>query len=130
VEGNIKDIEALNQITESIIGCAIEVHKVLGPGLLESSYERALCHEFDLHNIHFEKQVKIPILYKQISLGDYKIDMIVENEIIAELKAVDRFDKIFEAQLLAYLKITNKKLGLLINFNVHTLKDGIRRIIN
>ena len=124
------NLDALNEITEKIIGCAIEVHKELGPGLLESSYERALCFELDTNGIGFEKQKKVPVLYKTISVGDYKLDLLVENEIIVELKAVDRFDKMFEAQLLAYLKLTRKKIGLLINFNALTLKDGIRRIIN
>jgi GxxExxY protein len=124
-----KDIEFLNIITERIIGCAIEVHQILGPGLLESIYEKALCHEFDLNNIQYQKQVSIPVNYKQKLLGDCRIDLIVENEIIVELKAVDRMEALFEAQLLSYLKITEKKIGLLINFNVPVLKNGVKRMI-
>lgn len=127
-ESKNSNFEILNNITDRIIGCSIEVHKILGPGLLESTYENALCYEFKINNINFQQQVKIPIIYKGISLGDYRIDLLVEDKIIVELKAIDRNDKIFEAQLLTYLKVTNKKLGLLINFNVPVLKNGIKRI--
>ena len=106
----VSDLESLNEITEKIIGCAIEVHRNLGPGLLESIYE-------------------IPILYKGLSLGNYRLDLLIEDSIIVELKAVDRIEAVFEAQLLTYLKITNKQLGLLINFNQPLLKNGIKRII-
>lgn len=123
------DIDYLNVITREIISCAIEVHKILGPGLLESLYEKALCYEFDIKKIAYQSQVLVPVIYKQEIIGEYRIDLLVEDEIIVELKAVDRFEKVFEAQLLSYLKITSKKLGLLINFNVPVLKDGIKRII-
>lgn len=122
-------IEDLNIITEKIIGCAIEVHKNLGPGLLESIYERALCYEFDENNIRYENQVLAPINYKGHQLGEYRIDLLVENEIIVELKAVDRMDPVFEAQVLSYLRVTGKRLGLLINFNVPVLRNGLKRII-
>ncbi len=122
-------IESLNEITEKIIGCAIEVHRNLGPGLLESIYENALCFELNQINVKYEKQLKIPIVYKGLSLGEYRLDILVENEIIVEIKAVDRYDRVFEAQMLTYLKVTGKKLGLLINFNVPVLKNGIKRII-
>jgi len=122
-------IEELNSITERIIGCAIEVHKHLGPGLLESIYESALCFELSDNGLVYENQLLIPVTYKGRNLGDYRIDILVENEIIVELKAVDRYDLLFEAQLLTYLKVTKKKLGLLINFNVPLLKNGIKRII-
>lgn len=124
-----KDIKELNFLTEKIIGCSIEVHKYLGPGLLESIYEKALCYELNENKIKYEQQIGIPILYKGLNLGDYRIDLLIENEIIIELKAVDKIDPVFEAQLLTYLKITGKKLGLLINFNVPVLKNGIKRII-
>ena len=122
-------IESLNEITEKITGCAIEVHRNLGPGLLESIYENALCFELNQINVKYEKQLKIPIVYKGLSLGEYRLDILVENEIIVEIKAVDRYDRVFEAQMLTYLKVTGKKLGLLINFNVPVLKNGIKRII-
>jgi GxxExxY protein len=122
-------IESLNEITEKIIGCAIEVHRNLGPGLLESIYEKALCFELNQINVKYEKQLKIPIVYKGLSLGEYRLDIPVENEIIVEIKAVDRYDPVFEAQMLTYLKVTGKKLGLLMNFNVPVLKNGIKRII-
>jgi len=123
------NLEFLNKVTAKIISCAIEVHRVLGPGLLESVYEKALCYEFDLKNIQYQNQVFVPVIYKQKSVGDFRIDLLVENEVIVELKAVDRIEAVFKAQLLSYLKVTSKKLGLLINFNVPVLKDGIKRII-
>jgi len=122
-------MEQLNSITEKIIGCAIEVHKNLGPGLLESIYEKAICCEFDLRGIKYESQVMIPIIYKGKQLGEHRLDLLVENEIIVELKAVERHEPVFEAQLLSYLKLTEKHLGLLVNFNVPVLKSGIKRII-
>lgn len=125
----MKDMERLNKITEKIIGCAIEVHRILGPGLLESIYESALCYEFDENNIKYARQQAVPILYKERELGECRLDLLVENEIIVELKAVDRMEPLFKAQLLTYLRITGKKLGLLINFNVPVLKKGIKRII-
>jgi len=125
----MKDIECLNKITEKIIGCAIEVHRILGPGLLESIYESALCYEFDESNIKYTRQQSVPILYKGHELGECRLDLLVWDEIIVELKAVDRIEPLFEAQLLTYLRITGKKLGLLLNFNVPVLKKGIKRII-
>jgi GxxExxY protein len=122
-------MDDLNAISEKIIGCAIEVHKNLGPGLLESVYEKAMCFEIGSNGMKFQNQVTIPIIYKGTILGEHRIDMIVENEIITEFKAVDRLDPVFKAQLLSYLRLTNKKLGLLINFNVPYLRDGIQRVI-
>lgn len=119
----------LNEITERIISCAIEVHRNLGPGLLESVYDKAMCHEIALRGMRFRNQVAVPILYKGTVLGEHRIDLIVEDEIIVELKAVDRMDPVFKAQILSYLRMTNKNLGLLINFNVPYLKDGIQRVI-
>ena len=122
-------MDELNAITEKIIGCAIEVHRNLGPGLLESVYDKALCYEIGANGIEYQNQVIIPIVYKGITLGEHRIDLIVENKVIVELKAVDRIDPVFRAQVLSYLKMTNKQLGLLINFNVPYLRDGIQRII-
>jgi len=121
--------EALNLLTEKIIGSAIEVHKQLGPGLLESVYEEALCCELRERGVNFEKQVVVPIIYKENVIGKCRLDLLVEGEVIIELKAVDRIEPLFEAQVLTYLKITGKRLGLLINFNSTVLKNGIKRII-
>ncbi|HEY4745502.1 MAG TPA: GxxExxY protein [Desulfuromonadaceae bacterium] len=118
-----------SELTEKIIGCAIEVHRNLGPGLLESVYERALCHEFNERGMHYECQKIIPIDYKGTNLGEFRLDLLVEEKIIVELKAVERDEPVFKAQLLSYLKLTGKQLGLLINFNVPLLKDGITRVI-
>ena len=116
-------------LTEKIIGCAIEVHKTLGPGLLESTYESALAVELRLAGLNFERQLIVPISYKGQPVGDYRLDLIVEKSVIVEIKSVDRFDSIFEAQLLAYMKITGIKRGLLLNFNSRLLKDGIKRLV-
>ncbi len=122
----MKDIDKL---TESIIGCAIEVHRHLGPGLLEAAYEAALCIEIELAGLKYQRQVSIPALYKERTIGEYRIDLVVEDAVIVEIKSVDRFDPVFEAQVLTYLKVTGKKIGLLINFNSRFLKDGIKRFI-
>ncbi len=124
-----KEIKELNEITKKIIGCCIEVHKHPGPGLLESIYESALCVEFDLNNIIYQKQLTIPVEYKNHNIGETRLDLLVEEEIIVELKATDNLSQIYNAQLLSYLKMANKELGLLINFNSAPLKDGIKRII-
>lgn len=118
-----------NEITEKIIGCAIEVHRNLGPGLLESIYEKALCYELESNKILFKNQVVVPVNYKNICLGEFRLDLVVEDLVIVELKAVERHDPVFKAQLLSYMKLTDKKLGLLINFNVPLLKEGITRVI-
>ena len=117
------------EITNSIISCAIEVHSALGPGLLENIYEEALSHEFTLRKIIYERQKKISLKYKGKDIGMHRIDYLVENEVILELKAVETMNKIYEAQLLTYLKAMNTRVGLLINFNVERLKDGIKRLI-
>ena len=122
-------MEDLNKLTEKIIGCAIEVHKNLGPGLLESIYEKALCVEFDLNDISYKNQVLIPINYKEHLLGEFRLDLLVEDLIILEIKAVEKMTPLYEAQLLSYLKLFEKKLGLLMNFNSPVLKDGIKRLI-
>jgi len=117
-------------ITKVIIGCAIDVHKELGPGLLESAYEECLYYELQKAGLIVEKQKAIPVVYKEIKLDcGYRADIIVENKIVIELKTVDEFNPVHEAQILTYLKFADKKLGLLINFNVLRLKDGIKRYI-
>lgn len=120
----------LNQVTEQIIGAAIEVHRALGPGLLESAYEECLGHELSLRGIAFERQRALPVEYKGVKLDcGYRLDLLVGSAVVVELKAVSAIEPIHEAQLLTYLKLGGWKLGLLINFNVPILKDGIRRRI-
>lgn len=120
----------LDKITEQIIGAAIEVHKALGPGLLESAYEECLCCELSLRGIQFERQRPLPVQYKGTKLDcGYRIDLLVVGTVVVEIKAVEMIAPIHEAQLLTYLKLGHWKLGLLINFNVPILKNGIRRQI-
>lgn len=121
------DDKTLNTLTERIIGCAIEVHRNLGPGLLEAVYEAALAVEFELAGLEFRRQVSFPIVYKGRQIGEHRLDLLVAETIIVELKSVERFDPIFEAQILSYLKLTGKPLGLLINFNNRLLKQGVKR---
>ena len=121
----------INELTGKVIGAAIEVHKILGPGLLESAYEECLSYELALRKIAFSRQSELPIEYKGIKLDcGYRLDLLVEDKLIVELKACESIEKIHEAQLLTYLKLADVPLGLLINFNVPILKDGIKRIIN
>ena len=116
--------------TAPIIGAAIEVHRALGPGLLESAYEECLCHELHLGGLSFERQVDLPVAYKGLHLScGYKIDVIVRQEVVLELKAVEALLPVHEAQLLTYLKLSGKHIGLLINFNTPVLTRGIRRIV-
>ena len=118
----------INQITEKIIGCAIEVHKNLGPGLLESAYEECLIFELRNAGLVAERQIAVPLIYKEIKLEcGYRIDILVENRVIIELKSIDAIAPIHEAQILTYMKFSSKKIGLLINFNVTLLKNGIKR---
>lgn len=119
----------LKDVTERIISCAIEIHSTLGPGLLESIYEEALEQELKLRDILYEKQKEINLIYKGKAIGKHRIDYLIENKVIVELKAVETMNKIYEAQLLTYLKAMDKKVGLLINFNVERLKEGIKRLI-
>ena len=119
----------MKEVTERIIACALEVHSTLGPGLLESVYEEALAHEFTLRGVSYEKQKEINLKFKGKEIGKHRIDFLVENGVVLELKAVESMHKIFEAQILTYLRATNKRVGLLINFNVERLKDGIKRLI-
>lgn len=117
------------EITGEIISCAIEVHSTLGPGLLESVYEEALAHEFELRGVLYKRQKEINLSYKNRDVGKHRIDFLVEGEVILELKAVELIHPIYEAQLLTYLRATDKRVGLLINFNVNLLKRGIKRLI-
>ena len=102
---------------------------MLGPGLLEQTYEAALCVELEDHGLRFHRQLTIPVVYKGRNIGEYRLDLLVEDTVVLEIKSVDRFDPVFEAQLLTYLKVTGKRVGLLLNFNSHLLKDGIKRIV-
>ena len=124
-------LEDLNVISGKILDSAIEIHKQLGPGLLESVYEACLCKEFDIRKIKYRRQVPVPIFYKGDKVNsDLKIDVLVENEIIIELKSVETVIPVYKSQLLSYLRLAHKRLGLLINFNVSKLLDGYSRIIN
>ena len=117
-------------LSKKIIGAAIEVHKRLGPGMLESAYEECLCYELKLKNLNFERQVSVPIIYKEIKLEcGYRMDVLVENKIVLELKSIECFNPVHEAQILTYMRFAEKRLGLLINFNVTKLIDGLKRYI-
>lgn len=118
----------INKITEIIIGCAIEVHRALGPGLLESAYEECLAYELQLAGLRVERQKAVPVIYKEKKLDcGYRMDLLVENQVVLELKTVDALCPVHEAQVLTYLKFAKKEIGLLINFNVTVLKNGIKR---
>ena len=118
------------QLTEQIIGAAIEVHRYWGPGLYEEIYEKSLCHELTLRGVRFQNQVRLPLLYKGERVGDdLKLDVIVGDKVVVELKVVTEFAPIHEAQLLTYMKLTKCRVGLLINFYVPVLKDGIKRFV-
>ncbi len=120
--------EELNSLTDQIIGAAIEVHRELGPGLLESAYEACLFHELAARGLVVQSQKELPIRYKNLIVEcGFRIDLLIEEKVIVEVKTVDRIHPVHEAQLLTYLKLTGCKVGLLINFNVTLLKDGIRR---
>jgi GxxExxY protein len=121
----------MDELSGEVIGAAIEIHRALGPGLLESAYEECLCHELQLRNLRFERQVALPVHYKTVRLDcGYRLDVVVENRLIIELKTVEKLLPIHDAQLLTYLKMTGLKTGLLINFNVAILKEGLKRISN
>ena len=117
-------------LTAAVIGAAIEVHRLLGPGLLESVYQKCLCHELKLREFAFEPQVKLPIVYKGMELdAEFVMDILVPGRLVVELKAVERMHPVHEAQLITYLKLSGIHVGLLINFNVPVLKDGIKRLV-
>ena len=124
-------MKTLNELSYKVIGCALEVYKTLGPGLLETAYEKALLHELNLRGIPAKSQVKIEMDYKGVNLGEgLRLDLLVDDKLIIELKSVDELKPVHSNQLQTYLKLTHRKLGLLINFNVNDLMDGVRRVIN
>ena len=119
-----------DELSNQVIGCAIEVHRALGPGLLESTYEKCLVHELGLHNIQCESQHPLPVQYKGVELDcGYRVDILVNNALILELKSVDHLTAVHEAQILTYMKLAHIDVGLLMNFNVTRLKDGLRRFV-
>jgi len=119
-----------DKLTEQIIGAAIEVHKHWGPGLYEEIYEKSMCVELRLRNISFENQLSLPLIYKGERVGnDLRLDFVVQHKVVVELKAVTQLEAIHEAQLLTYMKLTNCRVGLLINFNVPTIKQGLKRMV-
>jgi len=126
------DAKRLNDLSEQIIGAAIDMHRALAPGLLESPYEECLCHEFEKLGLKFERQRPLPLVYGDVKLAcAYRLDLLVEDSIIVEVKSVAKIDRVHEAQLISYLKISGKRLGLLLNFNVRNLsRDGIVRKVN
>ena len=120
-----------NDLSKLIIGAAIEVHRALGPGLLESAYEECLCFELSQLDLSFERQVPLPVRYKSVNLdGGYRLDVVVEKCVVIELKTVEALAAIHDAQLLTYLKISQLRLGILLNFNSPTLKEGLKPIVN
>ncbi len=126
----IVDERVPDPLTGHVIGLAIEVHRVLGPGLLESAYEECLCYEFAQNGIAFRRQVPLPVTYKEVRLDcGYRMDVVVEESAVVELKTVERILPVHEAQLITYLKLSGLRRGLLLNFNSAVLKDGIRRIV-
>jgi GxxExxY protein len=119
----------LDQLTEKIIGACIEVHKELGPGLTENFYQEALCRELDLRGISYQKQVPISVMYKGAQIGKTRLDLIVAGQVILELKSCEALNAVHRAQLICYLQVTRLKVGLLVNFNVAMLRDGIKRVV-
>ncbi len=118
------------ELSHEIRGAAIEVHKELGPGLLESAYEQCLCRELGLRNLAFKRQVPLPVTYKGIKIDcGYRVDLLVEDNVVLELKSIEALLPVHEAQLLTYLRLSGKKLGFLMNFNVALMKDGIVRLV-
>jgi len=122
--------EETNRVTEAVIGAAIEVHKALGPGFMESIYEEALCVELALRGVRFTRQAPVAVDYKGHRIGENRLDLLVEDSVVVELKAVDALAPVHTAQVISYLKVTGCRIGLLINFNVKRLTDGIRRIVH
>jgi GxxExxY protein len=125
------EARSFDELSGFVLGACIEIHNQLGPGLLESAYEECLCYELSQAGLKFERQWPLPVLYKNVKLDcGYRVDLIVEDKLVLELKAVEQLLPIHEAQLLTYLKLSGRGCGLLINFNVPRLKEGIRRIVN
>jgi GxxExxY protein len=122
-------IADLEKLTQQIVSCAVEVHRVLGPGLPEEAYESAMCVELDSARLKYVRQHAVPVMYKGATIGEYRIDLLVENAIIVELAGVGQIDPMLTSQMLTYLNLTGNKVGLLINFNARFLRDGIRKFI-
>ena len=123
-----EEIEIRDPLTEKIIGYAIEVHRTLGPGLLESAYEECLCYELSQHGLAFRRQVPLPVVYKGVRLDcGYRLDVVVSDEVIVEIKAVEKLLPVHDAQLLTYLKLSGFRTGLLLNFHSPVMREGIRR---
>jgi len=120
--------DALNRLSERVIGCAIAVHRSLGPGLLESAYDGALCIEFTHQQLQFLRQVKSPVAYRGKLVGEYRLDFLIEGSLVVEVKSVERLEFVFVSQMLTYLRATEKRLGLILNFNVPVMKAGVRRV--
>jgi GxxExxY protein len=120
--------ERLDDVTERVIGCAIDVHRALGPGLPELAYERALCVELERRGVRFARQVAFPIEYRGQLVGELRLDLLIEDAVVVEVKAVERLDPVHAAQVKSYLRVAGKRLGLLINFNVRVLVSGVRRV--
>ncbi len=121
---------ARDPLTEKVIGLAIDVHRGLGPGLLESAYEECLCYELKSHDVSFRRQVSLPVVYKSVELNcGYRMDIVVDDKLVVELKTVARLLPLHDAQLLTYLKLSGIRTGLLLNFNTPVLKDGVRRLV-
>jgi GxxExxY protein len=120
-----------NEISERIIGCAIKVHKCLGPGLLESAYEECLAAEMDVDGLYYERQKAVPVVYREVKLDcGYRVDFLVERKVIVDLKAIDIVPPVMYAQVLTYVRLLDKRLGLLMNFHVEQLSKGVKRIVN
>jgi GxxExxY protein len=126
------DAQRLNDLSERIIGAAIDVHRALGPGLLESVYEECLCHELQKRGVKFERQNALPVMYGEVKLScAYRMDLVVENSIVVEIKSIARWERVHEAQLVSYLKLSGLHLGLMFNFNVKNLsREGLMRKVN
>jgi len=123
-------VDAPDALTSRVIGLAMEVHRALGPGLLESAYEECLCYELASHGIRFHRQVPLPVVFKSVRLDcAYRLDLAIEDMLVAELKTVDRILPVHEAQLLTYLRLSGRTTGLILNFHVPVLKDGIKRLV-
>jgi len=119
-----------DELSRKVIGCAIEVHRNLGPGLLESIYRRCLAHELQVAGLKFETEKSVPVRYKEVFFdGDLRLDLLIEDTLVVELKSIDRISPVHEAQLLTYMKLAGAKIGLLINFNVRSIKDGLKRLV-
>jgi GxxExxY protein len=121
-------MDDVNELTKRIIGCAVEVHRALGPGLQERTYEAAMAIELKAASLSFQRQVAVPVMYKGAWIGEYRIDLIVADAVVVEVKSVERCDPVFEAQVLSYLRASGKHIGLLINFNSHLVTQGIKRL--